>query len=91
MRDADLPGQLRIQRLQRAALRDHDETNFDVRETIDDCAEALVEVLEEWLGVGGQPPRPRKRRHKAHLKRALQPAAPAGCGAALPKPAMSGP
>ncbi|TEA09064.1 hypothetical protein [Mycobacteroides salmoniphilum] len=33
-----------------AAYRDHDEHNFDVRETIETCADALVRALEEWLG-----------------------------------------
>lgn len=32
------------------AYQDHDEHNADVRETIHERAEALVEALTEWLG-----------------------------------------
>lgn len=50
--DETCPDNCELSDYSESALRDHDETNFDVRETIHDRAEALVELLEEWLGVG---------------------------------------
>ncbi|MCV7283731.1 hypothetical protein H7J87_00075 [Mycolicibacterium wolinskyi] len=47
----DCPADCDLTDYSEAALRDHDERNFDAREEIHERAEELVAALDEWLGT----------------------------------------
>lgn len=50
--DADCPPDCPDRDYSEAAYRHHDEHNADVRETLAELAEHLVDALENWLGPG---------------------------------------
>ncbi len=49
--DQDCPDDCPLIDESESAYRDHDEHNADVRESIHEWAEGLVEALDEWLGA----------------------------------------